>query len=161
MNEKDLWGFNLKFDLKYLKRHANLILKGHWCGFLASRLMNSSEPSNELKELYIKYVDANEGFYSFRELFKRPFDEYDPAIVGAYAAVDAIKHIRLGKYQYANIDKVEKKLLERLELPLTHVLVDIELTGVKLDMEWSNELIKLLKQTLIKLQKRLLASMMA
>jgi len=151
----NLWGFNLKFDLKNAKHHAGLNLKGVWCGYLAARLMNCAEPSNELKELYIKYIDPNESFYNFRELFKRPFDEYDPAIVGAYAAVDAMKHIKLGKYQAENISSTDRKLLLQLELPLAHYLVDVELRGVRLDQEWSAELVDVLETDLKVIEDKL------
>ena len=100
LKSKNIYGFNGKFDMKFLKQQAKFTFTEKWDGFLAARLMNSSEPSNELKELYIKYVDPNAEFYSFSSLFKRPFDMYDPAIVGAYAAVDAMKHIALGKIKY-------------------------------------------------------------
>lgn len=148
LKTKNIYGFNGKFDMKFLKRQANFNYKEMWDGFLAARLMNSAEPSNELKMLYLKYVDPNAEFYTFSGLFKRPFDQYDPAIVGAYAAVDAMKHISLGKWQEAHIGKAERKLMTNLELPLTHQLVDIELTGVQLDVEWCNELSKQLEQDL-------------
>ena len=153
LQDKGIWGFNAKFDIKFLKKQAGVNVKVKWCGYLAARLMNSSEPSNELKELYVKYVDQNAQFYTFRDLFKRPFDEYDPAIVGAYAAVDAMKHVALGKWQEAHIGKAEKKLLLQLELPLAHQLVDIELTGVKLDLDWCNELVGILQQDLKKAEE--------
>ena len=114
----DLWGFNLKFDLKAMKLHAGIQLKGIWCGYLAARLMDCTEPANNLKDLYIKYIDADEPFYSFGELFKRPFDTYDPEIVGGYAAVDAMKHIRLGKYQIANIRDTDKKIIIAIRITI-------------------------------------------
>lgn len=148
LKQHKIYGFNLKFDLKAVKKHANITLQGAWCGYLAARLMNSLEPSNELKALYIKYIDPNAEFYSFRELFKRPFNAYDPAVVGAYAAVDAMKHYVLGKYQEQKIDKQARQLLLELELPLTHILVDIELRGVQLDLEWCQKLIAELEKDL-------------
>ena len=148
LEAKRIYGFNAKFDLKWLRKSLDLRIKVVWCGYLAARLMNSNEPSNELKELYIKYVDPNAKFYSFSGLFRRPFDEYDPEIVGAYAAVDAMKHIRLDKWQEEHIGKNERKLLLQLELPLAHGLIDVELTGVKLDVEWCEELTGLLQQDL-------------
>lgn len=155
LKEKQIYGFNAKFDMKMLKHQKGIEVKVKWCGYLAARLMNSSEPSNELKELYIKYVDPNAKFYSFMGLFKRTFDCYDPAIVGAYAAVDAMKHIRLGKWQEEHIGKAERKLLTQLELPLAHDLVGIELTGVQLDIPWCNELSELLKHDLEKAQQEI------
>nr|DAH56602.1 MAG TPA: DNA polymerase I [Caudoviricetes sp.] len=145
---RDIYGFNAKFDMKVMKYHTGVDIKVKWCGYLAARLMNSAEPSNELKELYIKYVNRNAQFYAFSSLFKNTFDEYDPAIVGAYAAVDAMKHIALGKWQEAHIGKAERKLLMNLELPLAHNLVDIELTGVALDIDWCNELSSILEKDL-------------
>lgn len=148
LREKNIYGFNAKFDMKMLKHQVGIDVHVKWCGYLAARLMNCTEPSNELKELYIKYVDPNAQFYTFMSLFKNPFDTYDPAIVGAYAAVDAMKHIALGKWQEEHIGKAEKKLLTKLELPLAHNLVDIELTGVALDIDWCNELSSLLEKDL-------------
>lgn len=148
LKEKSIYGFNAKFDMKMLKRHAGISIRVKWCGYLAARLMNSAEPSNELKSLYCKYVDPNAEFYTFMGLFRNSFDTYDPAIVGGYAAVDAMKHIALGKWQEAHIGKAERKLLTNLELPLAHNLVDIELTGVALDVDWCNELSSLLEKDL-------------
>lgn len=147
-----LYGFNVKFDIKALKYRAGLNIKAGWCGYLAARLMNSAEPSNTMKDLYVKYVDPNDDTYSFGKLFKKSFDCYDPEIVGGYAAVDAMKHLRLGKWQEANMSENDMKLMLKLELPLTHDLVDIELTGVKLDVEWTNTLNTMLNEELDKIK---------
>lgn len=145
---EELYGFNAKFDIEMLKHHAGLPIKVKWCAYLAARLMNSLEPANDLKSLYVKYVDPNAQFYSFKGLFANTFDFYDPAVVGAYAAVDAMKHIALGKWQEAHIGKDERKLMERLEIPLAHDLVDIELEGIRIDEEWCNSLSGILQQDL-------------
>lgn len=145
LKDKKIYGFNAKFDMKMLKQQKGINIHTQWCAYLAARLMNCTEPTNELKELYIKYVDPNAQFYSFSGLFKQTFDCYDPAVVGAYAAVDAMKHIALGKWQEEHIGKNERKLLTQLELPLAHKLVNIELTGVALDIDWCHELTKLLE----------------
>lgn len=147
-----LYGFNAKFDIKALKYRGGLNIKAGWCGYLAARLMNSAEPSNTLKDLYMKYVDPNDETYSFGKLFKKSFDHYDPEVVGGYAAVDAMKHLRLGKWQEANMSENDLKLMLKLELPLTHDLVDIELTGIQLDIEWTNTLNAMLNEELDKIK---------
>lgn len=152
LSDKRLYGFNLKFDLKFLKKHLGFNLQGVWCGFLAARTMNSAEPRNELKTLYQKYVDPTDEDYSFRKLFGMPFDMYDPEIVGGYAAVDANKHLLLAKHQQSVMQDSEKRLLLQLELPLTHMLIDVELTGIKLDVEWTNQLVHLLEKDLEELK---------
>ncbi len=148
LETKKLYGFNAKFDMKVLKLHADLDIKAEWCGYLAARLMNSAEQQNSLKALYVKYIDENDEDYSYAELFKMPFDKYDPRVVGGYAAVDAIKHLKLAKWQMKNISESDMKLMRQLELPLTHDLVKIELTGIKLDVEWTNALDMTLTQEL-------------
>ncbi len=155
LEERKLYGFNAKFDMKALKLKAGLEVRFHWCGYLAARLMNSSEPSNGLKNLYVKYVDPNDETYAFGNLFNMPFDAYDPEVVGGYAAVDAMKHIRLGKWQEANIEPNDLKILQRLEMPLTHDLVDIELKGIALDLEWCKTLEDSLKEDLAKIKSEL------
>lgn len=152
---KKLWGFNAKFDMKMLKLHAGITVKVVWCGYLAARLKYSAEPDNGLKALYCKYIDPDAQFYSFGTLFKMPFDKYDPEVVGGYAAVDAMKHIRLGKWQEKNLDRAERKLLEKLELPLAHELVGMELTGVQLDVEWCNKLSALLEKDIEEIAKKI------
>lgn len=140
LKDKALYGFNAKFDLKAIKYRLGIDIEVKWCGYLGARLIDSSEPSNEMKAIYAKYIDPKEETYSFGSLFKNTFDNYDPLIVGAYASVDAMKHYNIAKWQMANIGKAEKRIMEKLELPLTHHLVNIELTGIELDLEWCKEL---------------------
>lgn len=152
LDDTKLYGFNAKFDIKALKHRGGLNVKASWCGYLAARLMNSAEPSNGLKDLYMKYVDPSDETYSFGKLFNKSFDHYDPEVVGGYAAVDAMKHLRLGKWQEANISETNLKLMNNLELPLAHDLVDIELTGIQLDIEWTNALNDMLNEELDKIK---------
>lgn len=148
LNEKKIYGFNAKFDMKVLKYYLGIEFETHWCAYLGARLYNSAELTNGLKDLYVKYIDPKDESYSFRELFANPFTFYDPAVVAPYAAVDAMKHIRLGKWQETKLNKNEMKIMKNLEMPLTHDLVDIELKGVMLDLEWSKHLVELLEADL-------------
>lgn len=145
LKDRKIYGFNAKFDMKVLKHYEGIEYKTYWCGYLGARLHNSAEPANGLKELYRKYIDPEEDSYTFSQLFSNPFTFYDPAIVGAYGAVDAMKHIRLGKWQEQVLDKEAMKLMKNLEMPLAHILVDVELRGIELDLEWCNELVRMLE----------------
>lgn len=145
----DFYGFNAKFDMKFMHVHAGVKFDVKWCGFIGARLMNSAEPVNGLKDLYSKYIDPNEPVYHFNELFANPFDFYDPAIVGGYAAVDAMKHIILGKWQEKKMEgKVELTIMRKLEVPLIHCLQDMEETGIALDIDWCNNLTQQLEADL-------------
>ena len=152
----EFYGFNAKFDLKFLHIHAKFTYDVKWCGYLAARLMNSAESINGLKDLYSKYVDPSEPIYHFKDLFKNSFDCYDPAIVGAYAAVDALKHIRLGKWQESKMQgKSEMTIMKKVEIPLIKCLQDMEETGVMLDVNWCNELTSQLQKDLDAVQEKL------
>lgn len=148
----EFYGFNAKFDMEFLHVHEGISYDVKWCGFLAARLMHSDEPFNGLKDLYTKYIDPNEPVYHFNKLFANPFDSYDPAIVGGYAAVDSMKHIILGKWQEKQMEgKVELSIMRKVEVPLIHVLQDMEETGIALDSNWCNQLTQQLEQDLVKI----------
>jgi DNA polymerase-1 len=156
LKSHDLYGFNAKFDMKFLHIRAGIQYKVKWCGYIGARLMHSSEPVNGLKDLYTKYIDPNEPVYHFAELFANPFSFYDPAVVGGYAAVDAMKHIILGKWQESKMDgKVEKQIMYKLEVPLISCLQEMEETGIALDSEWCKQLTQQLEQELAKTRETL------
>jgi len=142
LNSRKLIGFNFKFDAKHMRVSLGVDIKCVWDGFIAARMLDSSQPAN-LKERYVMDVDKNDNVYDFRELFGSTqfYENYDPAVVGAYGAVDAKKHFILAKWQIQKMEAEEPKMLRmmhKLELPLMHHLIEIELTGIKLDVDYCN-----------------------
>lgn len=135
MNDRKYWGFNSKFDRGFMILHAGFDVPMKWDGELAARLLDNRD-SAKLKELYIKYIDSNAVFYEYKSLFKQPFVNYDPAVVGVYAGVDAMKHYIIGKYQEEVLRThfpKSYKLMKNVELPLIDVVLDMELKGVAID----------------------------
>lgn len=153
------WGHNSKFDRGMMIIHAGTDIPMKWDSELAARILDNRDGA-KLKDLYIKYIDPNAKFYEFSGLFKQPFTKYDPAIVGVYAAVDAMKHYMLGKYQEEVLrTKFPKsyKLMKNVELPLIDVVLDMELRGVAIDKpyyaQFAEELNKEMEEKLAFIQK--------
>lgn len=142
------WGHNSKFDRGMMIIHAGTDIPMKWDSELAARILDNRDGA-KLKDLYIKYVDPNAKFYEFSGLFKQPFTKYDPAVVGVYAAVDAMKHYMLGKYQEEVLrTKFPKsyKLMKNVELPLIDVVLDMELKGVAIDKPYYEKFAQELNQ---------------
>lgn len=138
LSKKRYYGFNWKFDKHFLvnvdKRFETLELLGD--GYIAARIYDNNLDAG-LKPLYKTFIDPNVEDYSFSSLFRRPFTEYDPALVYPYAAVDAQKHIILAKYLEKKLEGIPTllRLYKKLELPLTEVIGRMERYGVLLDRD--------------------------
>lgn len=152
------WGMNTKFDRSemsiwagdaclYLRDPAQKALRPHavrpegfdipmcWDAEIAARLLDNREQV-ALKAQYILHIDPDEEFYNYSSLFKQKFSKYDPAVVGIYGGVDAIKHYILGKYQEKKMRKEFPriyKLMKNVELPLIDVVMNMEMTGIAID----------------------------
>lgn len=155
------WGMNTKFDRSMMKvwasdeysylrdpvkkaerpravRAAGFDIPMCWDAEIAARLLDNRDLA-ALKPQYIKYIDPDEEFYDYKSLFKQKFSKYDPAVVGIYGGVDAIKHYILGKYQEkkmrAHFPRIYK-LMKNVELPLIEVVMDMELRGITVDKSY-------------------------
>lgn len=128
------WGMNTKFDRLQMRLWAGFDIPMCWDAELAARLLDNREEA-ALKQQYILHIDPDEEFYNYSSLFKQKFSKYDPAIVGIYGGVDAIKHYVLGKEQEKRMQKFPKtmKLMRNVEMPLVDVVMDMEMRGVAID----------------------------
>jgi DNA polymerase I-like protein with 3'-5' exonuclease and polymerase domains len=157
------WGMNTKFDrsqmkiwagkkYEFLRDPAEVEARGHkyatsaagfdipmcWDAEIGARLLDNRDLA-ALKPQYIKYIDPDEEFYDYKSLFKQKFSKYDPAVVGIYGGVDAIKHYILGKYQEKKMREHFPriyKLMKNVELPLIEVVMDMEMKGIAIDREY-------------------------
>lgn len=134
-NGRKYWGMNSKFDRGMLVVHCGFDVKMKWDAEIAARLIDNRDEA-KLKAQYVKYIDPDAQFYEFKSLFKQPFTSYDPALVGIYAGIDAMKHVILGKFQEKKLREHFPriyKLMRNVELPLIDVVLDMELKGVAID----------------------------
>ena len=145
--------FNAKFDIRVIRHQIGVYLTPYWDGYIAQRLLNENEPENGLKALHKKYILKNEkDAFSFSDLFENITFNLIPIKAGyIYAARDAEVTYELYKYQEPFLDKENEKCKEKellgvayvfreIEMPLITVVADMEDYGIKVDIDYMNEL---------------------
>jgi len=142
--------FNAPFDIRVIWHHVGVRLHCNWDCYLGARCLNDNEPSNKLKKLHQKYVlRGEEDAFSFDELFKGLNFAYVPISTAyIYAAHDAIITFEYYEYQkkYLRLDHERPDMRDiawvffNIEMPCIDAVVDLEDTGIELDMEYNNKL---------------------
>ncbi|WP_041081097.1 DNA polymerase I [Thermotoga profunda] len=140
-------GQNLKYDYSVLKMHGINIVKPAFDTMIAAYLLNPDEKRFGLDELAMKFL--NYKMISFDELVKNNsplfsslnFSDVSIEDATRYSAEDADVTRRL--YEILNVKLHEADLLnvlEKIEMPLIPVLVDMELTGVYMNIDYLKDL---------------------
>jgi DNA polymerase-1 len=132
-------GHNLKFDRKVLLKYGFFFEGPSFDTLIASYLLNPDKRSHGLKNLAVDWLGIN--MTHLQELIGQgkdqiTFDAVDIESAVRYAAADADVTLQLWQ-------KLEPRLREagmmglfvQLEMPLVDVLIDMELTGVRIDVE--------------------------
>lgn len=152
-NKVKLIMFNAKFDIRVLRHQLGVYLTAWWDGYIAQKLLNENEPENGLKALHKKYVLKNQqDAFSFSDLFEDISFNLVPITTGyIYAARDAEVTFELYQYQVQFLDKhnqkcIDKDLIEvanvfrEIEMPLINIVADMEDNGIKVDVNYMNQL---------------------
>lgn len=140
-------GQNLKYDYSVLKMHGINPVKPAFDTMIAAYLLNPDEKRFGLDELAMKFL--NYKMISFDELVKNNsplfsslnFSDVSIEDATKYSAEDADITRRL--YEILNVRLHEADLLnvlEKIEMPLIPVLVDMELTGVYMNIDYLKDL---------------------
>lgn len=147
--------FNAPFDERVLKNQLGIKVTCYWDCSLASRLMNENEPQKKLKPLYKKYIlKGEEDAFKFDELFHTMGFDKVPIETGyLYAAHDARVTFDFFEYQSKYLYYDETQPFEarngmngvswvffNIEMPIVDVVVELEDTGVELDLEYCEHL---------------------
>ncbi|HLA06523.1 MAG TPA: DNA polymerase I, partial [Anaerolineales bacterium] len=129
---------------------------------LAEFLIDPSSRNLGLKNL--AFVKLGEEMTHIEELIgkgKKQISMADVAIesVAPYAIADAETTLRLLPIEEKELKRVNgEKLLEEIDLPLTPVLADMEMTGISLDLPFFEEIAKRLEKRLAEIEKQVFAS---
>jgi len=131
-------GQNLKYDLQVLKRHG-LEVKGLGDDSMVLSFLVDSRLRHNLDDLSSRHLDLRpipfEAVVGKGKGQKR-FDEADFGHAVQYAAEDADLALQLcGRLKPLIADPALTRLYSQVDLPLVEVLADLELTGVRLDVE--------------------------
>ena len=155
---------NADFDYRVIKCTCGVELIAYWDSYIAARLLDENERSAGLKQQYIDKIDAEQQKYDIEHLFESIlYEQVDPEIFALYAAMDALMTYKLYEWQkekFKNPDLAKVyKVFRNIEMPLIKVVANMELRGIKLDLEYAKRLSikyhKLIDELNLKLQKEL------
>lgn len=136
---------NGKFDYQVIKCTTGVQLKVYWDTMIAARILDENEKSAGLKQQYIAKIDPTIEKYSIEHLFEDiEYALVDPEVFALYAATDAYMTYKLYMWQLDKFKLSEhKKLFDlflNVEMPIMEVAAEMEMTGIELDLEYSQRL---------------------
>lgn len=140
---------NAQFDIRVIKHTLKTYIKAWWDTLICSQIMNENE-AHGLKYLHGKYISHTDE-KSFSDLFNKIGFKYVPIEYATlYGAHDAIDTYELFEFQEGwfnrNIEKGRPDVIDlmnlyrNIEMPMIDVIVDLEDTGVAVDMDYLNSL---------------------
>ncbi|HMS00634.1 MAG TPA: DNA polymerase I [Anaerolineales bacterium] len=153
---------NAKYDYIVLAQHGLTVSPLTFDTMLAEFIVDPSSRSLGLKNL--AFVKLGEEMTHIEELIgkgKKQISMADVAIesVAPYAVADAETTLRLMPLEEKELKRVNgEKLLEEIDMPLTPVLADMEMTGISLDLPFFAEMDKELTKRLSQIEKKVFDS---
>lgn len=135
---------NGKFDYEVLKCTTLTKVVPNWDTMIAAKLLNENE-SASLKDQYINKVDPTHNRATIDKLFSTvKYADVNPNIFALYAATDAFMTYKLFEYQYYQMMSIEnekiRNLFYNIEMPMVEIVGEMELYGVKADLDYCNKL---------------------
>jgi DNA polymerase-1 len=137
---------NAKYDVLVL-RHAGIDLRGlDFDTMLASYVLDPGRRSHGLDVLALEFLDHS--MLSYADLCGKgrsaiPFDECSVSAARDYSCEDADMTLQLRAIFEPQLDSTEARpLFDNIEMPLIHVLAEMEWTGISIDILWFESLKK-------------------
>ncbi|HCK66538.1 MAG TPA: DNA polymerase I [Anaerolineae bacterium] len=152
---------NAKYDYILLKRYGLDIFPLTFDTMLAEFIVDPSSKNLGLKNLSAHHL--GEEMTHIEELIgkgKKQISMADVAIesVANYAAADAENTFRLMPIMEKELDKVNgRKILDEIDMPLTPVLAEMEMTGALIDTNFFSEMSQELAKRLAEIEKEIYA----
>lgn len=150
---------NAKYDYILLKRYGLDVSPLTFDTMLAEFIVDPS--SNRLGLKNLAAARLGETMTHIEELIgkgKKQISMAEVAIesVANYAAADAENTLRLLPIMEKELDKVNgRKILDEIDLPLTPVLAEMEMTGALIDVEFFSSMSKELSKRLAEIEKEI------
>jgi DNA polymerase-1 len=137
---------NAKYDVLVL-RHAGIDLRGlDFDTMLASYVLDPGRRSHGLDVLALEFLDHS--MMSYADLCGKgrsaiPFDECSVSAARDYSCEDADMTLQLRVIFEPQLGSTEARpLFDNIEMPLIHVLAEMEWTGISIDIPWFESLKK-------------------
>ena len=150
---------NATFDIEVIKQTCGIKLKADWDTMVGAQLLDENEQKG-LKTQYKLHIDPDQDKYDIEHLFKGlPYAIFEPELFALYAATDAWETYKLYEYQKTIFERPENKdvydLFKNIEIPIIDVVVDMELTGVEVDVDYAKRLSKVYHERSDEIQLRI------
>jgi DNA polymerase I len=137
---KELIGQNIKFDYKVLKRYGIQVRNSLFDTMVAHYIINpdSRHGMDVLAENYLKYRPISiEQLIGKKGKSQGSMADLNSADICDYAAEDADVTLQLQKVFSPKLDVGQlRSLYQQVEVPLIHVLADMETEGVRIDEQF-------------------------
>jgi DNA polymerase-1 len=153
---------NAKYDYIVLARQGLRVSPLTFDTMLAEFILNPASHNLGLKNL--AFVKLGEEMTHIEDLIGKgkkqiTMDEVAIESVAPYAVADAEIPLRLMALQSDELKRVNgEKLLYEIDLPLTPVLADMEMTGISLDLPFFEETSKRLEKRMNEIEKQVFES---
>jgi DNA polymerase-1 len=128
-------GHNLKYDMMILRQDGLNVRGSFYDTMIASYLLNPNKPNHSLEEVALEYLSYRKK--TFPEVLgkRNSFSDVPLEEAAPYSCDDArlsfiLKEILFTKLREADLEN----LYMTIEMPLVYVLADVEMAGVKIDM---------------------------
>ena len=150
---------NAKYDYIMLARHGLVVSPLTFDTMLAEFIVDPSSRDMGLKNLAA--AKLGEEMTHIEELIgkgKKQISMADVAIetVANYAAADAETTLRLMPIMEQELERVDgRKILDEIDMPLSAVLAEMEMTGAKIDTTFFGEMSKDLASRLAEIEKEI------
>ena len=150
-------GHNIKYDLIILKNEGIDMQGISFDTMLASYLLNPNKPNHNLTDVSMEYLGIKK--LSFGDVVtkdKRDFREVPVDAAARYSGEDAAVTLSLKNHLDPELKKEgADKLFADIEIPLIEVLADMEMAGVKIDLELMQSFSKKMAKELLSIEKRI------
>ena len=141
-NTFTIW-HNAKFDFSVIRCTCGIDMPIGWDTLICAKILDENEEAS-LKQQYISKIDPSIEKYDITHLFDIEYAYVPPELFALYAATDAYMTYKLYLWQVEQLNKPENKelytILREVEFPVISALADMELNGMKVDLQYAQRL---------------------
>lgn len=135
-------GHNLKFDYKMLRRSGIRLYPRFWDTMISSQLLNGNIfKSSRLKDVITNHTTISPSLVqTFEDASNFNLAEQDPNEFCVYAINDVVFCRYIYEDTKLEIDKIYGKLFYEAEMMLIPILAEMELKGIRIDVDYFKSL---------------------
>jgi DNA polymerase-1 len=141
-------GHNIKYDLIILKREGIDIRGIAFDTMIASYLLNPNKANHNLTDTAMDSLGIKKGIKDFSEVIVED--------AARYSGEDSAVPLRLKKHFEPELEREGlEKLFHEIEIPLIEVLANMEMAGVRIDMQMMDSFSKQMARELTSIEQRI------